>query len=197
MTTADPVAPARDDRPYIVKTYDRWIILVLVVVGGWFLFRPVMATVCAYRGITYEASLAPDVAEHYYRKATRIDSGVELGWLWLGDLYYNWSQGSPARYQLAAQAYAQGAQDVPASWQLPFDLGRTDYLRLGAPKAAVTALQEAVRRNPKAEFAWDYLGYASLRAGDRAYAISCWRRVLAINPNHTSARDAIRANGGG
>ena len=30
-----------DVRPYVVRTYDRWIILVVVITVGWFLFRPI------------------------------------------------------------------------------------------------------------------------------------------------------------
>ena len=54
----------KDVRPYVVRTYDRWIILVLVVVVGWLLFRSVFAVVTAYRGVTFEAALIPDTAEH-------------------------------------------------------------------------------------------------------------------------------------
>jgi tetratricopeptide (TPR) repeat protein len=188
-------APA-DVRPYVIKTYDRWIILVIVLVAGWFLFRPVFAVVCAYRGVTFEASMAPDPAEHYYLKATKIDPAVEDGWLRLGELYYFWNGGSHERYVQAEQAFAQGTQDVPASARLPFDLGRTYLLKLGEPKQAEAALREAVQREPNYEFAWDYLGYAALRSGDRTFAIQCWREVLKINPAHDSAREAIRRYGG-
>jgi tetratricopeptide (TPR) repeat protein len=185
-----------DVRPYVIKTYDRWIILVIVLVVGWFLFRPVFAWVCAYRGVTFEASMAPDAAEHYYLKATKIDAAVGDGWVHLGELYYFWNGGSRERYVEAQQAFAQGTQDVPGNARLPFDLGRTLLLKLGEPKQAEAALREAVRRDPNDEFAWDYLGYAALRSGDRTYAIQCWREVLKINPAHVSAREAIRQAGG-
>jgi tetratricopeptide (TPR) repeat protein len=191
-TGAAPV----DNRPYVIKTYDRWIILVLVLVAGWFLFRPVFAVVCAYRGVTFEAALIPDTAEHYYKKAVWIDPAVEDGWVHLGELYYFWDRGDRARDEQAAQTFAAGTTDVPSSWRLPFDLGRTYLLRLDEPKLAEVALREAVQRNPNAEFAWDYLGYAAAKSGDRAFAISCWRTVLKINPAHISARDAIRQYGG-
>jgi tetratricopeptide (TPR) repeat protein len=185
-----------DTRPYIIQTYDRWIILVLVLVAGWFLFRPAFAVVCAYRGVTFEASLVPTTAEHYYRKATIIDPNVEDGWLRLGELYYFWSEGSHARDVMAAQTFAQGVQDVPSSAKLPFDLGRAYLLRLHEYPDAKAALQEAVQRDPNMEFAWDYLGYAALKSGDRTLALQAWREVLKLNPKHTSARDAIAKYGG-
>lgn len=192
-----PAAPGTTDtRPYVIKTYDRWIILVLVLAASWFLFRPDFAAVCASRGIAFENALIPDTAEHYYKKAIWIDPYVEDGWRHLGELYYFWERGDRQRDELAAQTFAQGMQDVPASYWLPFDLGRVYYLRLGEPKLAEAALREAVRRNPNFEFAWDYLGYAAAKAGDREFAIQCWKRVLEINPDHVSARDAIRENGG-
>ena len=36
------VKPA-EVRPYIILTYDRWIILAIVLVGGWLLFRPIFS----------------------------------------------------------------------------------------------------------------------------------------------------------
>jgi tetratricopeptide (TPR) repeat protein len=187
---------APDVRPYVIKTYDRWIILVIVLVVGWLLFRPVFAVVCAYRGLTFEASMAPVPAEHYYIKATKIDPSVEDGWLRLGELYYFWNGGSHERYVEAQQAFMQGTQLVPSSARLPFDLGRTYLLKLGEPKLAEAALRESVRRDPTSEFAWDYLAYAALRSGDRTFALQCWREVLKIDPKHDSARDALRRYGG-
>ena len=189
----DPVA---DTRPYVIRTYDRWIILVIVLVGGWLLFRPVFAVVCAYRGVTFEAALVPDTAEHYYKKAVAIDRSVPDGWIHLGELYYNWSGGDRARYVLAEQAFAQGSADVPDNERLAFDLGRVEMLKLHDDKKAEAALREAVRRDPNDEFAWDYLAYAAVGAGDREYALTCWRKVLEINPKHESARKALAQYGG-
>jgi cytochrome c-type biogenesis protein CcmH/NrfG len=114
----------------------------------------------------------------------------------LGEFYYYWNGGSHDRMVMAAQVFDGGTKAVPHSSRLAFDLGRTYLLKLNDPKRAEDALREAVRRDPSNEFAWDYLGYAALRSGDRAYALTCWREVLKINPAHTSARDALRAHGG-
>ena len=48
-----------DVRPYIIRTYDRWIILVLVLVCGYLLFRPVIAFSAYYRGLSFERMLSP------------------------------------------------------------------------------------------------------------------------------------------
>ena len=186
----------KDVRPYVVRTYDRWIILVLVLVVGWLLFRPVFAVVTAYRGVTFEAALIPDTAEHYYKKAIAIDPAVPDGWIHLGELYYSFSYEDRARYELAAQTFAAGEKAVPNDARLPFDLGRTYLIKLHDYKKAEDALRIAVQRDPSMEFGWDYLAYAALKNGDRQYAIECWRKVLEINPNHDSARRAIERYGG-
>lgn len=187
---------AKDVRPYVIRTYDRWIILVLVLVGGWLLFRPIFAVVAAYRGVTFESALIPDTAEHYYKKAIAIDPGVADGWVHLGELYYFWSEEKVSRYQLAAATFEAGENAVPNNATLPFDLGRVYLLKLRDPKKAEDALRVAVQRDPTKEFAWDYLAYAALRNGDRQYALMCWRKVLEIDPHHDSARRAIERYGG-
>ena len=186
----------KDVRPYVVRTYDRWIILVLVLVGGWLLFRPIFAVVTAYRGVTFEAALVPDTAEHYYKKAIAIDPAVPDGWIHLGELYYSFSYDSRARYELAARTFAAGEKAVPKDARLPFDLGRTYLIKLHDYKQAEDALRIAVQRDPSMEFGWDYLAYAALKNGDRQYALECWRKVLQINPNHDSARRALLRYGG-
>jgi tetratricopeptide (TPR) repeat protein len=198
MTARDdsPDAAKADARPYVIKTYDRWIILVIVLVGGWFLFRPIFAVVAAYRGVTFEASLFPDAAEHYYRKAVFIDPGVPDGWIHLGELLYYWNRGDRGRFVEAAATFEAGARACPTNAKLPFDLGRTYLLKLHDYKKAEAALRESVTRDPTNEFAWDYLGYAAVKAGDRQYALECWRQVLKINPKHDSARKALERYGG-
>jgi tetratricopeptide (TPR) repeat protein len=198
MTPVDTTAQQRpaDVRPYVIRTYDRWIILAIVLIGGWLLFRPVFAVVAAYRGVTFEAALVPDTAEHYYKKAIAIDSGVPDGWLHLGELYYFWNEGKRERFAAAVATFAAGTAACPHNAKLPFDLGRTYMLKLHDYKNAEAALREAVRRDPNDEFAWDYLGYAAVKAGDRRYALACWRRVLELNPKHDSARKALEQYGG-
>ena len=183
-------------KPYVIRTYDRWIILVIVLVGGWLLFRPIFAVVAAYRGVTFESVLIPDTAEHYYKKAIAIDPKVADGWIHLGELYYFWSRAEPSRYELAAQTFEAGMQAVPDNAKLPFDLGRVYLLKLHEYKNAEAALRESVKRDPTNEFAWDYLAYAALKSGDRRYALACWRQVLKINPGHDSARRALQEYGG-
>ncbi|HYK52840.1 MAG TPA: tetratricopeptide repeat protein [Candidatus Eremiobacteraceae bacterium] len=185
----------KDTRPYVVRTYDRWIILVLVLVVGWLLFRPVFSVVTAYRGVTFEAMLIPDTAEHYYKKAIAIDPAIPDGWIHLGELYYSFSFDSRMRYELAAQTFTEGEKAVPNNARLPFDLGRTYLIKLHDYKKAEDALRIAVQRDPSMEFGWDYLAYAALKNGDRQYAVECWRKVLQINPNHDSARRAIERYG--
>jgi len=185
-----------EERPYVIRTYDRWIILVIVLVAGWFLFRPIFAVVTAYRGVTFEASLIPDTAEHYYKKAIAIDPAVPDGWIHLGELYYSFSEQNQVRYRLAAATFAAGTNAAPDNARLPFDLGRTYLIKLHDDKKAEDALRISVQRDPTNEFAWDYLAYAALKNGDRPFALQCWRKVLEIDPGHESARREIQRYGG-
>lgn len=186
----------KDVRPYVVRTYDRWIILVLVLVGGWLLFRPIFSVVAASRGLAFENALIPDTAEHYYKKAIAIDPAVPDGWLDLGRLYYSFNTDEGGRYEEAAATFAAGTEAVPKDARLPFELGRTYLIKLHDYKRAAAALKISVARDPDGEFAWDYLAYASLRSGDRRFALECWRKVLEIDPNHESARRALELYGG-
>src|SRR5579864_5978877 len=77
--------------PYIVRTYDRWIILVIVLVAGWFMFRPIFAYTTYYRGLSFERMLRFDVALHYYRKSQAIYHAIPAGWVGEGDLHYMWA----------------------------------------------------------------------------------------------------------
>ena len=71
---------AVDERPYIIRTYDRWIILIIVLIAGWLLFRPLMAYTVFYRGLSFERMFRLTDAEYYYRKATKVDPKVPQGW---------------------------------------------------------------------------------------------------------------------
>jgi len=196
MQAQSPPPVSADDRPYVIRTYDRWIILVIVLVAGWLLFRPIFAVVAAYRGVTFEAGLFPDTAEHYYKKAIAIDPSVPDGWIRLGELYYFWNGGQMSRYRQAAATFEAGTRACPTNARLAFDLGRTYLLKLKDYHKAEAALRESVQRDPTGEFAWDYLGYAALKSGHRQYALECWRQVLKINPKHDSARKALEQYGG-
>lgn len=196
MSATQPVPPASPSgQPYVISRKDRWIILVIVLVVGWFAFRGVFAVVAAYRGVTFESQMYEIPAEHYYRKAIWLDPAVPDGWTRLGELYYFWNHGNVNRYADAASVFSQGTAAVPKDATLPFDLGRTYLLKLHDYKKAEVALRESVRRDPTKEFAWDYLAYAALKNGNRAFAMECWRHVLRINPNHDSARKALERYG--
>src|SRR5215469_6715678 len=88
-------------KPYIIKTYDRWIILVLVLVAGWFLFRPIFAFSVYYRGVSFEHMLAMNTAEHYYRKSIAVYPRIPEGWIGLGTLQMMRSKTNPGDYESA------------------------------------------------------------------------------------------------
>jgi tetratricopeptide (TPR) repeat protein len=69
------------------------------------------------------------------------------------------------------------------------------YLELGRPAEAEAAARVALERAPNFADARFNRGRALERLGRRAEAISEYRRALADQPDHTPARQALRALG--
>ena len=187
-TISIPVATT-DARPYIIKTYDRWIILALVLVCGWLIFRPLFAFSVYYRGVSFEHTLHFGTAEHYYRKAISVDKNIPEGWLGLGLLQMFSARSEPGMYQTAIDTFSDGLAFNPKSGALAFDLCRT-YYEIGHnyPKA-LEACQRGFQNDPTNHFAWDYAAWASLRLGKRDQALTYWREAL--RHGHFEARRMI------
>lgn len=169
---------AHDIRPYVVKTYDRWIILVLVLVGGWLLFRPLFAFSVYYRGVSFEHMFALTTAEHYYRKAIGVDARIPEGWLGLGGLQMMDAGVHHDRYLAALDTFTRGLSFNPKSDALAFNLCRA-YYEIGKDYPhALAACQRAVQNDPNDHFAWDYAAWASFHMGKRDQALSYWREAL-------------------
>jgi tetratricopeptide (TPR) repeat protein len=178
-----------DLRPYIIKTYDRWIILALVLVCGWVIFRPLFAFSVYYRGLSFEHMLRLDTAEHYYRKSIAVDKNIPEGWLGLGTLQMIRARAEPQEYADAVDTFTRGLGFNPKSGDLAFNLCRT-YYEIGQnyPKA-LEACQRAFQNDPANHFAWDYAAWASLRTGNRQQALAYWREAL--RRGHSEARKLI------
>lgn len=177
---------AADVRPYIVRTYDRWIILVLVLVCGWFLFRPLFAFSVYYRGVSYERFLELDTAEHYYAKSTRVYARIPEGWQAWGELYMMKQRTSSANYHKAVDILSKGLENNPTSAPIAFDLGRT-YFTAGEYTKARLSFERSARYAPADLFSWDLAAWASYRTGNRALAMKYWRQVLKIDPRNQTA----------
>jgi len=172
-------APAAADvRPYVIKTYDRWIILALVLVAGWFLFRPIFAFSVYYRGLSFEHMLAVRTAEHYYRKSISVYPRIPEGWLGLGTLQMMRGRGNPGDYESAIQTFKSGIAYNPKDGLLPWQLCRA-YYEIGKDySGALGACQAAVKNDPSNKFAWDYAAWASYHLGERDQALAYWREAL-------------------
>lgn len=199
MDASLPMAAAAqtgaNERPYIIRTYDRWIIFLIVVVGGWFLFKPIFAYTVYYRGLNFERALQLTTAEHYYRKSIAIDPYLDEAWKALGELYYMRAPSDRVSYAQAVTTFKEGLVFNPHSEPLWFDLGRT-YMVVGHDYAyALAALTRSYRENPKDWVAWDYAAWASLRLGDEKLAVRYWRQTLKLTPNE-AVRQALREHGG-
>jgi tetratricopeptide (TPR) repeat protein len=182
-------------RPYIIRTYDRWIILVIVLVVGYILFRPVFAFSAFYRGLSFERMLSIPTAKHYYERAIDIDANVPEGWIALGELYMMDGRANLADHNLAVSTFTNGAAANPRNGILPFLLCRTYYEQGRDFPHALAACRTAMRLDPANKFAWDYAAWAILQMGNSRQAIVYWRRALAIDPNYTTARLAIQKYG--
>ncbi len=181
--------PPSDERPYIVRTYDRWIILVVVLVGGWLLFRPLIAFTVYYRGVNFERVFRLTDAEYYYKKATRVDPKVPQSWHAWWELEYAKAGADRAVRQAAIDIASTGLSYSPTYAPLAFDLGRTYFMDKQYLKARDAFLQSA-RYAPNDMFSWDFAAWSSLHSGDVEQARKYWHQVLRIDPgNATAARE--------
>lgn len=182
--------PAVDDRPYVIRTYDRWIILILVLVLGWFLFRPLFAFSVYYRGLSFERSLQIPSAYHYYVKSTRIYKRIPNGWLGWAELVMMRAPSDETQRQLAISILTQGISYNPTYAPLDFDLGRTYYMGKDYQQAA-DAFYRSAQLAPKDMFSWDFAAWSTLHAGNVPLALRYWHQVLKIDPGNAVAHRQI------
>jgi tetratricopeptide (TPR) repeat protein len=185
------MATEKQAKPYIIRTYDRWIILALVLVASWLLFRPLFAYSVYYRGVSFERLLALHTAEHYYRKAISVDAHIPEPWEALGQLYLMRARGSKEALAGAIDTYSRGSENNPKNGQLPFGLCRAYFEAARDYQKALVWCKRSAKVDPSFHFAWDYAGWASFKVGDRAHAALYWRESLkrAHNP---AVEEALR-----
>lgn len=190
MDNSNATAP-EDVRPYVVRTYDRWIILVVVLVVGWFLFRPIFGYVVYYRGLSFERMLNIDVAKLYYAKSTRVYPYLVEPWLALAVLQDMDGRVNAADYHAALSTLEEGLSYNPRSGALSFQMCR-DYYEIGHDyTSAFAACSRSVADDPSNKFAWDYGAWAAHRSGDQKLAVDYWRHALKLDPNYAAAARAI------
>ncbi len=198
MSAIDPglaAAPVLDERPYVIRTYDRWIILVLVVVLGWFLFRPLFGFAVYYRGVSFERMFQLQSAQHYYIKSTRIYPKLPEGWQGWAELLMMRAPSDAVVRRQAVTVLQRGMSYNPHSGVLAFDLGRTYFMGKEYAKATQAFVQSA-QLMPNDMFSWDYAAWSSLHAGDVPNALKYWRQVLRIDPGNAVAHRQIAHYGG-
>ena len=182
---------AVDVRPYVVRTYDRWIILVVVMAVGWLLFRPIFGYGVYYRGLSFERMLNLGVAESYYAKSTRVYPYLVDPWLALSVLQGMDGRVNSKNYAAALSTLKEGLSYNPRSAALSFQLCR-DYYEIGRDyPSAYAACKRSVRDDPSNKFAWDYGAWAAHRSGDEKVAVTYWGHALRLDPNYVTAARAI------
>jgi tetratricopeptide (TPR) repeat protein len=188
IPAAIPTPVATDERPYVIRTYDRWIILVIVLVVGWFIFRPIIAYSVYYRGVSYERLLRLSSAEHYYAKSTRVYSKIPQGWQAWGELYLMRAPSQKSAQQSAVEIFTKGMSNNPAFAPLAFDLGRSYFIGKDYAKAR-ESFERSAHYAPDDMFSWDFAAWSSLKSGNLKLARQYWHEVLRIDPgNATAAR---------
>lgn len=188
--------PAVEPQPYIMRTYDRWIVLVLVVVLGWVIFRPLFAFSVYYRGLSFERMFQMTTALHYYRKSTQVDAHVPFGWQGWAELVMMRAPSDPVARADAISILRRGIANNPTYGPLEFDLGRTYFMGKNYLQAR-EAFVRAARLMPNDLFTWDYAAWSSFHAGDVRTALSYWHQVLRIDPGNKVARQQIAHYGDG
>jgi len=181
-------------RPYIVRMYDRWIILALILALAWFA-RPVFAYSLFYRGVTFEHMLILPTAEHYYKKSINVYDKIPQGWVGLGELYLMRAPSDRQKYADAVDTFATGLALNPGSFTLAFDLGRTYFLGKDW-RAALASFDRAVQIVPSSRFALDFAAWSAYNLGNRKLAFTYWHRLLALYPGDAPVRAILRRFGG-
>jgi tetratricopeptide (TPR) repeat protein len=184
-----------DVRPYVIRTYDRWIILVVVLVAGWLLFRPLFGFGVYYRGLSFERMLNLGDARYYYARSTHVYPNSELPWLALAALQSMDARVHAADYKAALSTLKNGLAYNPHSGALAFQMCR-DYYEIGHDyPSAFAACTRSVRDDPSNKFAWDYGAWAAHRSGDTKNAVVYWRQALRLDPTYATAAQALSAAG--
>jgi tetratricopeptide (TPR) repeat protein len=186
---------ATDVRPYVIRTYDRWIILVAVLVVGWLLFRPLFGFSVYYRGLSFERMLNLGEAKYYYERSTQVYPNSPAPWLALAILQSMDGRLNAADYAAALSTLKNGLAYNPDSGALSFQLCR-NYYEIGHDyPSAFSACARSVRDDPSNKFAWDYGAWAADRSGDTKNAVKYWRQALRVDPAYVSAAQALSTVG--
>jgi tetratricopeptide (TPR) repeat protein len=189
------VQNAKDVRPYMVRTYDRWIILIVVLAVGWLLFRPLMGYSVYYRGLSFEHVLNIDEAKYYYARSTHVYPNNSDPWLALSVLQSMDGRVHAAEYKAALATLQSGLAYNPHSGALAFQMCR-DYYEIGRDyPSAFSACARSVRDDPANKFAWDYGAWAALRSGDTKNAAAFWRHALRLDPTYAAAANMLSTVG--
>jgi len=139
-----------------------------------------MGEIALARGQTEEAA-------DYYRHAIAADSMFASAYNALGILYAR--QGLPWRDSAITilRLCTQKVPEYPNAWA---NLGGV-YLETDEPRSAIGPLKRAVELDPRSTPIRFNLALAYLRSGDAAEAARQLRDLLAIDPNHQSARQLL------
>src|ERR1700737_1454792 len=189
------VAARVDTRPYIIRMYDRWIILAIVLLAAWFA-RPLFAFVLYYRGVTFEHMLVLSTAEHYYKKSVKVYDRIPEGWIGLGELYMMRAPAGKGPYALTIKTLDAGTKLNPKSFRLTWDLGRA-YLVYGHEYAkSLSVFQRALALKPKDRSTLDFAAWSAWHLGDRQRAFAYWHQLLALYPHDEPVQAILKRLGG-
>jgi tetratricopeptide (TPR) repeat protein len=124
-------------------------------------------------------------------QATACDPARAAWWLQLGAGYSKLKDETKARaaFQKAADLDSSSVGATAGQQIGYFDLVGKDYA------AAIKALEESARRDPKQVMTWVWLGQARQNSGDRAGAIEAYHKALEIKPGQPDAMKGLKSLG--
>ncbi len=170
----------RKDYPAAVAQLDRAIVL-----------DPKNAEAYYFKGLSLRQMGDDEGALTGMKKALELDPKQAGWWLQLGSLY------DKLKLEEEAESSFQQAADLDSGTVGAIALQQQGYkalLRKDYPRA-IELLEESTRRDDKQVQTWVWLGQAYQNAGNKARAIECYRRVLALKPGEPNATKGLKMLG--
>lgn len=143
-----------------------------------------------YRGLSYRELGRDSLAFAALKRAADIDSARADRYFWLGAL-----SDRLKRFDEAEQAF-QRCAELDTTGDLAGKACRQlGYYRLLKKRwtAAIPYLERATKLDAQDAQSWVWLGQAYQNSGNRQRASTCYRRVLALDPDNAPARQGLKS----
>lgn len=168
-----------------VSPRDRAVMLVLSMIGAFFILRPIVAFQNYARGNFYVDYGFTKKAISHYQRAILLNPNLPDAYGWLGFAYKRQKQ-----MDKAIEVYEEGLRINPGDKQVHFEMGQIYFDRKDYRKAAIS-FKKAVELDSGYLSALNMLGLTYQRMGRTAEAISIWQSILKKDPTHQGAKSNL------